>query len=102
VSVGGGVVMMAVAILAVVLHWMPLHVPLIAALAVGRTIWNVLRMKQVETDGRSLFVSTMSRTMSLPLTLVEPVDAGGLLPGGTVTVVSGRSLPSGRRSSSGR
>ena len=39
--------------------------------------WQAFRLKEVETDGKSLFVSTMSRTMRLPLSRVGSVEASG-------------------------
>jgi hypothetical protein len=42
----------------------------------GLFVWGRFRLKVVETDGSSLFVSTFFETMSLPLILVEAVESG--------------------------
>jgi hypothetical protein len=60
--------------------------PAAGVIVTGLVGWQALRLKEVETDGRDLFVSTMSRTMRLPLSWVESIDSSGWPFSATVTV----------------
>jgi hypothetical protein len=73
----------------------PLSFPLLPAPLIALAVWSAFRMKEVETDGTCLFVSTMSQTMRLPLSWVESVETGGSLSRATVTVVFRQSTPFG-------
>jgi len=53
-----------------------LWVLIIGVPVVGLLVWGQFRLMVVETDGRSLFVSTFFETMTLPLTLIESVESG--------------------------
>ena len=64
----------------------PVYLPLFVLAVVGVNAWQSFRLKDVETDGHRLYVSTFFQTMSLPLTLVESVDAAGWPFRPTVTV----------------
>jgi hypothetical protein len=69
--------------------------PAAGVIVMGLAGWQAFRLKEVETDGTSLFVSTMSRTMRLPLGWVESVDASGWPFHATVTVMFRQVTPFG-------